>query len=118
MHALSDEVNFSHKNVVDMVFAATGQRTLLGTEITFQFKKPSSDEIDKLLQASFTKSNGSSTITPLSNNNERPVIRDDTYYNDRNSGTESEENTTGLSEKNIKMLGVIKEGSGELNPNI
>lgn len=46
------------------------------------------------------------------------MIRDDTYYNDRNSGTESEENTTGLSEKNIKMLGVIKEGSGELNPNI
>lgn len=40
MFALADEVHFLHKDVVDMVFAATGQRTLLGTEITLQFKKP------------------------------------------------------------------------------
>lgn len=34
MQALTDEARFLHKDIVDMVFAATGQRTLLGTEIT------------------------------------------------------------------------------------
>lgn len=42
---LMDKGKFTHKEILDLVFACTGSRTLTGTEITVNFQKPHDEDV-------------------------------------------------------------------------